>query len=119
VCGKCKDEIWLLLLQVGLGGAMVLTGILAIRYQSYLFHYGTGLWAGLLSAISGMLGAMCTKKGVPKPSWLCGGRKWQIHVFLLAILLSLSSVVLLAIFSTSGLLQDAKTVMAVVTLKHK
>lgn len=94
---------------------MVLTGILAIRYQSYLFHYGSGLWAGLLSSITGMLGAMCTKKGIPKPSWLCGGQKWQIHVFLLSLVFSLSTVILLAIFSISGLLQDARTIMAVVS----
>jgi hypothetical protein len=100
--------------QVAVGGVMVLIGVLAIRYQSYQFHNGTGLWAGLLSSITGLLQVMCTKRGVQKPSWLCGGNKWQIHSFLLAIVFSLFSVILLAIFSISGLLQDAKTYMAVV-----
>lgn len=102
------------LAQIGIGASMAILGVLAIRYQSYLFYYGSGLWTGMMVGITGALCAMCTKSGLPKPSWFCGGRRWQVHVLLATTMVSLSASVLLAIFSTAGLLQTAKTMVGVV-----
>ncbi|CAL8142563.1 unnamed protein product [Orchesella dallaii] len=101
------------LAQIGIGASMAILGVLAIRYQSYLFYYGSGLWTGMVVGITGALCAMCTKSGLPKPKWFCGGQRWQVHVLLATTMLSLSASVLLAIFSTAGLLQTAKTMVGV------
>ncbi|ODM92509.1 hypothetical protein Ocin01_14175, partial [Orchesella cincta] len=101
------------LAQIGIGASMAILGVLAIRYQSYLFYYGSGLWTGMVVGITGALCAMCTKSGLPKPKWFCGGQRWQCHVLLATTMLSLSASVLLAIFSTAGLLQTAKTMVGV------
>jgi hypothetical protein len=93
---------------------MVVCGSLALRYRSYLFYYGTGLWAGTISGITGALVVMATKEGLPKPRWLCGGRKWQIHVMIAATMLALTASVLMSIFSTSGLMQDTMHSVGVV-----
>ncbi len=100
--------------QVFIGGAMVICGSMALRYRSYLFYYGTGLWAGTLAGITGALVVMATKEGLPKPKWLCGGRKWQIHVVIAAAMLALTSAVLVSIFSTLGLMQDSMHPVGVV-----
>ena len=89
------------------------SGILAIRYQSYLFHYGAGLWSGVLASISAMLGITCANRA--KPAWYCGGQYWQMPIFVASVMLSLAAAVVLSIFSTSGLLQDAKTTMGIVS----
>lgn len=102
------------LAQIAIGASMAILGVLAIRYQSYLFYYGSGLWTGMVVGITGALCAMCTKSGLPKPGWFCGGQRWQVHVLLAMTMLSLSASVLLAIFSTAGLLQTAKTMVGVV-----
>lgn len=102
------------LAQIAIGASMAILGVLAIRYQSYLFYYGSGLWTGMVVGITGALCAMCTKSGLPKPKWFCGGQRWQVHVLLAMTMLSLSASVLLAIFSTAGLLQTAKTMVGVV-----
>lgn len=102
------------LAQIAVGASMAILGVLAIRYQSYLFYYGSGLWTGMVVGITGALCAMCTKSGLPKPKWFCGGQRWQVHVLLAMTMLSLSASVLLAIFSTAGLLQTAKTMVGVV-----
>lgn len=85
---------------------MVVCGSLAFRYRSYLFYYGTGLWAGTITGLTGALAIMCTKKGLPTLRSMCGGHKWQLHVFVASTMLALTSSVLLSIFSTSGLMQD-------------
>ena len=87
---------------------MVICGALALRYQSYLFYYGSGLWAGTVAGIAGIAGVTATKEGLVKPRWLCGGRKWQIHIFLAAVMVALSSAIVAAIFSTSGLVRDTQ-----------
>lgn len=102
------------LAQIGIGASMAILGVLAIRYQSYLFYYGSGLWTGMVVGITGALCTMCTKSGLPKPNWFCGGQRWQVHVLLATTMLSLSASVLLAIFSTAGLLQTAKSMVGVV-----
>ena len=95
-------------LQIFVGVSMVICGALALRYQSYLFYYGSGLWAGTVAGIAGILGVTATKEGLVKPKWLCGGRKWQIHIFLAAVMVALSSAIVAAIFSTSGLVRDTQ-----------
>jgi len=94
---------------------MVVCGSLALRYRSYLFYYGTGLWAGTVSAVAGLFLIMSTKDGLPKPKWLCGGKKWQIHVVIGTTMLALTASVLMSIFSTSGLMQDTMHAVGVVS----
>ncbi|CAG7826267.1 unnamed protein product [Allacma fusca] len=94
--------------QIVVGVSMVGCGTFALRYQSYLFYYGSGLWAGLLAGLAGILAIMETKTGLQKPKWLCGRRKWQIRIFLSAVIMALAAAVLTAIFSTTGLVRDTQ-----------
>ena len=85
-------------LKIIFGSGLVVMGALALYHKASYGRTASGLWAGIVTVISGVLGVFSVKMGATRP---------YVLSFMASCVLSLMAAVLVIIYSGTGLARDS------------